>query len=275
MHYEFYLDVFFLENFVINDLILRMTEKGVKCRSSRSRHYLASAVGAAGACLPLLVPVWKMAVASLAYSLCMDLWMLRIDFGKRKEVISGAVPVFFLTSFLLGGIWQVLMRMLKGKAYVSLLTGYVLAGILQKCWRMKKGRQRFLYETIISRREKCVEAKGLLDSGNRLFFPGSMDPVVIVDRTLADALLEREELWELECMMRMETVPEGTGSFTYIPYHSIGMERGLMPVMMLKNISIKHGEQVWDTGKIAAAVSRVPVSQRGEYQVILHPQILE
>lgn len=276
MYYEFYLDVYFLENLMMNYLILCMTGRVTKCRRVQWRMAAAAALGAAGACAVAVLPVHRIALLSVMISLFTGIVMVVVSYGIHgRYSVTRMVTVFYFLALLMGGVWQLLMRYLHMAFPVSMLAGYAAVWIGVEAWQRTKSKTQFLYEVTITTGGRKVNIKGFLDSGNQLVMPVTGKPVQVVDFEVIRTLLSREETEELERMMRMETVGESTGRFTYIPYHSIGREQGIMPVMILDDVYIKHGESAWNTKKVAAAISKTAVSCRGEYQMILHPQIIE
>lgn len=276
MYYEFYLDVYFMENLMMNYLILHMTGRVTKCRCAWWRMAAAALMGAAGACGIAVLPVHRIVFFSIMISFFLGSAMVFISYGMHgRHTVMRTVTAFYFLALLFAGVWQFLMRYLHMAFPISMLTGYVIVRIGAGVWQRAKSKTQFLYDVVITTGGRTVRIKGFLDSGNQLVMPVTGKPVQVVDFEVIRRLLSREETEELERMIRMETTGESTGGFTYIPYHSIGKEQGIMPVMVLDEVYIKHGESAWNTKKIAAAISKTAVSSRGEYQMILHPQILE
>ncbi len=276
MYYEFYIDVYFLENLVMNYLILRMTGKAEKCACAVWRTIASSVLGAVCACAIAVAPVHRMAFLSVTLSFLYGVAMVAVSYGAYGwDTVMRTVTVFYLSALLLGAIWQLLERYLHMSFFAAMPVGYVGARAVFTVWQRRKNRAQYVYEVTITEKGKTVSVKGLMDSGNQLVMPGTGKPVQIVDFQVACALLSAKEIEELECMLRLRASGESSGRFTYIPYHSIGKERGILPVMTLDSVRIKHGESVWNTKKVAAAISKTAVSYGGEYQMILHPQIIE
>lgn len=276
MYYEFYLDIYFLENLMMNYLILRMTGWIAKCKCSAKRSWTASFLGAAGACAIAVLPVHKLVFLSVIISCCLGVVMVAVCYGlKERNTVIRTVSAFYLLAFFLGGIWQILMRYVKKGFVLPVLMGYGVAWGILKLWKSEKGRAEFLYDVTITIDGKAAHLKGLLDSGNQLVQPVTGKPVQVVDFEAICPLLDQEGKEELEALMKLDTTGGATGRFTYIPYHSIGKDQGILPVLILDTVRIKHGESAWSTKGIPVAVSRTAVSSRGEYQMILHPRILE
>lgn len=276
MYYEFYLDVYFLENLIMNYLILSMTGRVMKCRCARRKMAVSALLGAVGACAVAVLPVHRMVFLSVLLSFLLGGAMVLASYGIHGyHTAMRTIMVFYFLALLLAGVWQLLMHYLHMAFLCSMFAGYAIVWMGVEVWRRIKNKTQFLYDVTIAKGGRTVNIKGFLDSGNQLVMPVTGKPVQVVDLEAIGRLLSREEMEELERMIRMETTGESSGGFTYIPYHSIGREQGIMPVMILDEVYIKHGESAWNTKKVAAAISKTAVSGRGEYQMILHPQILE
>lgn len=276
VYYEFYPDLYFIENLLMNDMILRAAGQMINRKVPVKRNAAAAAAGALGSCAVMLLPVrYNPFLACLCSFLNGCVISVYAFSGKSKTQRIQIIRTFWMAALFLGGIWQCLIRITGIGFFVWILPGY---GIFTGVWHLIRNRDRkdrFLYDVFLVRRGREVRVRGLLDSGNQLVQPGSGRPVQIIERKAVEPLLDEQELAELEGMLHMRAEGNGTGVFTYIPYRSIGREHGIMPVLELDSLRIKHGESAWNTGKILAAVSENAVSSRGEYQMILHPQILE
>lgn len=276
MYYEFCLDVFFLENLMMNFFVLQMTGRVIRDRKSVWRRIFAAILGSTVACVIFLLPIRRHVFLSATLSFISGCAMAVIGCpeGKQKD-LKQMITVFWVMAFLLGGIWQCFMRILGVSFWYAMPAGYV---VLWGVWRFRDSQKRnrqYLCDVKITHNKREVQIKALLDSGNRLRQPGSGKPVHIIDASVLRELLKEDEILEMECMLKMECPEKTTATFSYIPFHTIGNDHGVMPMLVLETLHIKHGESAWDTTRIIAAVSKKTISSTGEYQMILHPQILE
>lgn len=276
MSYEFYLDLYFLENLIMNLLALHLAAETGNYRKRWRRLFASAAMGAAGACILVISPIHKSALSGALLSVALCFLMAYTAFrctdaGQRRRC-AGSVCVCML---LLGGTCQILSGWLSLPFAGAILTGYPAVLLLVRRWKAGRGQSQYLYEVCLQRAGKTLYLTGLLDSGNRLTQPGTSAPVHIIELAQAKRLLDAREEQELAKLLRYETEEETTGKFTYIPFRSIGKTQGVLPAFWLDSMEIKHGESAWSTNRVLAAVSDKAVSSAGEYQMILHPQILE
>ncbi len=276
MYYEFYLDVYFLEDLVMNCLVLSIAGQVQKVRASLWRIVLAGVLGALISCAAVVLPIHRSAVLTALCGLLSCPVMALAAFGRkgRCAFIQMSVSVACFALFL-GAIWQILRVEFSVPFAASVPGGYFLARLLWDAWRRMQSRTKYIYEVTLARGGRKIRLKGLLDSGNRLVQPGTLRPVHIADFEEMQKLLSEEETRELAGLLQLKAEQAASGKFTLIPFQSIGNGEGVLPAILLDGICIKHGESAWSTKGVLVAVSKTAVSSRGEYQMILHPHILE
>ena len=276
MYYEFYLDLYFLENLMMNFFVLQMTGHVTRSRKPVWKVMLIAAAASLAACVMILLPVHRHVFLSATLSFFSGCAMATAGCGNRNQKeTKHAVTVFWMLTFVMGGIWQFFIQILDMAFFCAIPAGYATVWMIWRFGNQKRKNRQYLCDVKITHHKREVQIKALLDSGNQLQQPGSGRPVHILDVSVVRQLLDEEELQELECMIRLESPKTGTGTFTYIPFRTIGNDHALMPMLVLETLHIKHGESAWNTKQNLAAVSKRTVSSAGEYQMILHPQILE
>ena len=276
MYYEIYLDVYFLENLMLHFLILQFVGIIQKENFSIARKLLASGIGAFGACMIIVLPIHKSRILSVACSILFCI-LTAYAAGKKRGSRSWRQTAFAfcILSLFLGSIWQILVTYLKIPFWAAAAAGYAAARLIWKYWQREKSGAKYIYDVTLRKGTDQIFLKGLLDSGNQLTEPVTDRPVHIVDYSEICRLLSEAEVQELDSFLDMEIGGKMRGNFVYVPYHSVGESRGVLPAMTLDSMEIKHGESAWSTKKVLVAVSRKAVSSGGKYQMILHPRILE
>lgn len=276
MFYKFYLDVFFLENLMMNFCVIQMTGHVLGHRK-KAWKVVATAFGASlMSCIMILLSVRRHVFLSAVFSFLIGCAMAKVGCGwKTKNEGKHTLTVFWTAALILGSMWQLMMQRMGMPFFLVIPVGY---GVVWGIWKFrdqKRKKREFFCDVQITYHRKTIAVRALLDSGNQLRQPGSGRPVHIIDRSVIKELLNESEFQELQCMLHMTMPEKPTGTFTYIPFRTLGSEHDLMPVFAVDTISIKHGEHVWNTKQTLTAVSKRNVSSSGEYQMILHPQILE
>lgn len=100
--------------------------------------------------------------------------------------------------------------------------------------------------------------RGLADSGNSLYEPYGERPVSILEKKKAGKLAGR--------------VPQE--KYYLVPYHSIGKKHGLLTAVELPKMEVEEGGQKRVFFKTVVALSDEVVTEKGNYQMILHPDFV-
>ena len=109
MIYEFYLDIYFLENLVMNYTVLRMITIIEKKYSSRIRCLLTAVSGSLAMCLMMILEVYKVQWMTAIVCMTVEAGMTLAAFVWQgwKKLMYRAV-IFRLLSLLAEGSWQIL-----------------------------------------------------------------------------------------------------------------------------------------------------------------------
>ena len=272
MIYEFYLDIYFLENLVLNYVILRMIAVLEKRRCSRIRCLITAAGGGGVMCLMMVFGIYKVQWQSGIWCMVVETAMAAASYSwcGWKKIMYRAV-IFRLLSLLAEGSWQILRDYFRMPFPYSMAAGLLLPFfILQKIQKTNQ-KEQFYYPVTIKLHGKKKRITALWDSGNQLKQPVTGQPVHIIDADVLQTLLTEKEAEELQRFLDLEIVPCPSGMFSFIPYQSIGKKHGVLPVLKLDAIQVEKEKETVDTQEVLTAVSRYAVSNTGEYQMILHP----
>ena len=104
-----------------------------------------------------------------------------------------------------------------------------------------------------------VRIKALVDTGNSLTDPISGAPVSVISRKTAACLKS--------CLSQEK--------FHAIPYRSVGKRRGILYAYELPEMAIEEAGYLLKREHVIVAVCDAGISERSEYQMILHPGLLE
>lgn len=258
MYYELYLDLFFLENFMIDSILLFAVNRVLKKGRPAFRIILGGAVGSMLTCILVLMPL-KSGYLILMSGIVISIIMILSVFGKMK------VRSFLKTCFLLygaaviaGGTVVVFRAFIRYAAvfYAAFLPGYL---IFVKLWEMagifQKNREKTLRVTLYT--EKGVlDVKALWDTGNELEDPFSGTPVNVIDPEIA-------EKWF--------PVPETERGFHMIPFRCAGGE-AVMNVFRIDRLCIHAEEDRWIDNPVIG-IGKEALSAKCEFEMILNPSI--
>lgn len=272
---EIYGEFFFLENFIANLLILLLTAKLWGRRPAKGPLLLGTfgaTIYAFGIFTPA-APFFYHPIIKVLFACIITRTVFR---DVKGDVFAKLVVTFFCAGFLLGGAVTALLYLtgtggtvygggfyMEKNSYGGILcciaAGYCFLRFFLNIFKERKAREETLVELTVKVGEKTKTLRGLVDTGNFLIEPIERLPVMIGEAEVVRELLPMD--WE-------------KGKIRIIPYSSIGKERGALLGVKADEITLLwKGEQIKNVEGVLAAYQG-KLSEDGEYQVIVHPQML-
>ena len=284
MRYEVYIDRLFFLHFGMNCLLLVLTDRLGDYRISRRRLLLTAACAAGGYLAVFLCPALGTegifarlpagARAAGAGKILLffgeSLGMLAFAFCQKSgRDLLRAAGLYGAGACLLGGTLSAVLGVCRafgkekaGPDTVVSILFLSLAAVLALCSLWKREcckRENPIWQVRLTEGGKTVEVTALADSGNCLADPCTGRPVCVADREVLEKLgiLEKPE------------------KFRVIPYHSVGKKRGLLQAAAVEEMRLYRAGQERVRKKVLIAVSQERLSSLGQWQMLLHPAILE
>jgi len=258
VYYEFYIDIFFLENMIMDLALLLLTGRILKCRIMWRRLLPGSFFGALGACMLILVPTGHVVLIFAFGYVILSFGMVKITFAalQKKTLIKGVMLLYGM-AFLSGGIFQTLFSQITLPVIFLGMLSVLFLTLLLKGYQSLKYKTQEVYDVTIALHGRCKRVKGLRDTGNHLKEPVTGKPVSIIGYDSIKELLDKDV------------------KMFYIPYHSIGKSSGILPGMTLDYISIERENGSQKIEHPVIAVSKEAVNYKGSYQIILNPCLVD
>ena len=284
MYYEFYLDVYFAENLVMNYVLLRMTNKLLECSATHVRSLLWAAVSAAAAAVSLIGLYGSGMISTLLVSVAANTLMVRFGckIKEGRHLIQG-ILLFYMGTACIGMVLSLLRRII-GREGISifLITAAVSYAFISLCiWgyeKMKVQRERYC-RVILCHDGNFKSVKGLYDTGNMLWDTTLQSYVSVIGLSLIKELFSEEIGRELEefCASRIPMSAELLRPLRphYISYRCVGCEGGLLPVIVLDYLCLERGDVQKVVAHPAIAIDRTCSSSLRSYQMILNPNLID
>ncbi len=261
MQYEVYLDVLFLENMMMDFLILLAVKKVFPCSATYGSLLAGSFTGSLLTCVILFFPcpVWsRYILLFFLVNSCMTVIGLKI---RTFHVFFKAWILLYLASCLLGGIMSCL-RLYFGKFFriTSFLFTLGICGFfllyhgllfLKKLWKS----QDHSYDVILTVNGKDFHLKAFLDSGNHLSDPLTGKPVHIISKNACQKISSQIS----------------PGRLRYIPYQTIQKTTGILPVFSIQKMKITGESEFWIHSPLIG-ISEQKNFGNGKYEMLLHPE---
>lgn len=259
MYYELYIDVLFLENFMMDSLLLLAVNRVLKCGRAYGRIFLGGALGSALTCLVIAVPfpaVVKLVFFHIVINSLMIIAGLKI--GSIVQFIKAFI-LLYLSAFIFGGILQMFRPYIH---YAGLFYGAAVLCffLFSKLWNAAAalfGRDRDILEVTVYTEQGGYLMRALWDTGNALTDPVTGEPVSILDPGLAGSMFGPVE------QMR---------GFRFIPYRCVGGE-SIMKVFRAEKMCVRRDGEIWVEAPLLG-ISENSLCENGDYQMILNPGVL-
>lgn len=291
-----YGDLFWLLNAAIDLILLYVAGRLAGCRTRPGRLALGAALGATyalGFLYPSLAPLYHpvLKAALPAGMLLAGYWPVAVRqflrlafwFAAGGAFVAGAASAFAglpLISPWAEDAWR------AGVPVWTLLLCLVLLAVCGRlAWsflRHRWTRDAFHLPVEIALGGRRVACTGLLDTGNHLEDPLTGAPVLVVELAAVGPLLPPglAEIYRREGHLVSEpavrALAEGSWNarFRLLPFSTLGQRHGLFLGFRPDGVTVTEGGQRRQVREVTVAVSPDRLSSAGEYQALIHPQLL-
>ena len=91
MHYELYIDVFFMENLIMDYFLLRLVNRLMKCSATHLRSLAAAAIGSGLACISIIFLRKYLLLNTILVSVAVTTFMVRFGckIKDKKRFLQG------------------------------------------------------------------------------------------------------------------------------------------------------------------------------------------
>lgn len=249
-----FIDVYFGYNFLIDLSVIFATGEILNKKSKWYRMILAALAGAIYSVLTLFLKENIPVKIILTYLIVAEI-MIILAFGKMDfRANVKAFLVMYGATFLLNGIMNLFNKnnsMLL--SIVIAVTCNSIIRLLAKLMLKEAGASKNLLKIIIKEGKCKVDVTALVDTGNNLFEPMTGKPVSIIEKTVAEKIINENS------------------RFTFIAFKSLGKENGLLKGVFCEYIEVngnRYNNQI-------VGIYNGKLSNDNMYHMILHPKLLE
>ena len=282
MHYRIYIDVVFCINFVMDYIVIAITDSIVKCSAkSKSyaikliRRFAAAFEGALWVCLIIMLglfhPLWNV----VTYAGICTLMVFTVSGRQKPIVILKAVAMLYLVTCALGGFIHILYyytalgflicnagaKMGMAKLWLVALGAIIVVPVIR--WGIsragrKMSAEKLLCTVTVENKGKSICGRALCDTGNSLTDPYNKEPVNVAQADCVAALIDDYA----EC------------GYHLIPYSAIGKENGLIPVVRFDRLTITDKEGKYTVERPLFALYSGKFAKEEDYRIIIHPKMM-
>lgn len=294
-----YLDIIFVENILMNYIILFATLiiLKVKNKGQQIRLFASSVIGSSYAIIVYLniIPIYSNIITKIILSIV----MIYVAFNPQnvKQLLKQLL-IFYLISFVFGGCAFALIYFIKPERVkmnngvfvgtypikVTLIAGIIAFIITQIAFKINKIRldsKNTFINIKIYYEEKILEVKALLDSGNMLKDPISGMPVIIIEKEILHKIIPEEILNYIENIVGGEDQKEKTEVKKYlskirmVPFMSIGKENGMLVGIRIDKVKIETEEINIEKNNVIAGIYNQKLTKDNKYNALIGLNLLE
>lgn len=289
----FYIDIIFVENIIMNYIILFATGLIIKKDIKHLKLFISSTIGATYAIMSYIsgLEIYTNQITKFLLSIV----MIYIAYNPTniKKMFKDIV-IFYLTSFCFGGAAYYLLYYISPQqikniggtltgsypikiAILGGILGFFILNIAFNIIKNKVDKTSIFYDIEVFYKEKSVKVKMLLDTGNLLVEPITSFPVIII---------EKEKMKEILSQKDLEIIGKGlVNNFDglsedlklrcrIIPFSSIGKNNGMIIGMKPDYIKIYDDENVKIIKKVIIGIYDKKISRNNKYSGLMGLELL-
>lgn len=287
-----YLDLIFLENFILNMIILYAVGIETKTKIKHLKTILASLIGSLYAIITFTIK--NKFVSSIMMKIILSIIMVYISFNSKnyKELIKKTL-FFYFTSFAFGGGALAVIYMVNTEK-ISIQNGiisgnytlftitfgvmiaFIVTLISFKLIKNKISKNDLIRNITIKINNKYIKVKAMIDTGNFLKEPITNIPVIVVEDKLLRNIIHKEILDNIERILGgdLDNISEKIkneymSKMRVIPFTSLGKQHGMLLGIKAQEVIIEENNETRKLNKVIIGLYNRKLNKKNEYQALI------
>ena len=288
-----YIDIVFLENLIMNSIIIYATSIILKIKPKLIRVVTSSAIGSIYA---IISYVTELSIyTSIISKGILAIVMVYIAFNPQNmKNMWKQLLIFYLTSFVFGGVALYLIYFIKPQdvfikngifvgdyalkaIFLGAIIAFIIIKISIKIVKTKINAKDMFCKIRIKLNGKEIETKAMIDTGNLAKEPITNTPVVIVESSLLEKVLPKEILNSIDNILagKLDGVKEEYISrLRCIPFSSLGKQNGMLLGIKADEIVVEKEEEKKISKNVIIGVYERSLTKRGEYRALIGLELI-
>ncbi len=289
----FYIDIIFIENMIMNYIILFATGLIIKNNIKHIKLILSSLIGTVYVIMSYISGLEIYANKIIKFLLSIVMIYIAFKPTNIKKMFKNII-IFYLTSFCFGGAAYYLLYYISPqqiKNMNGILTGSypikiaILGGILGffiinigfKIIKNRIDKNSIFYDAEIGYKEKSIRLRVILDTGNLLLEPITSTPVMIIEAEKMKELLGEENIQIISS--GLENSFQGLSEelklrCRILPFSSVGKNNGMMIGFKPDYIKLYHDTEEETVKKAIIGICDNKLSKSGNYSGLIGLELL-
>lgn len=287
-----YVDVLFLENFILNFIILNATGLISKSKIKFLKLVFGSLIGAVYVIMYYYMR--SKIYSNLIIKVILSLVVLYVAYTPKhfKEMLK-IVVFFYLTSFAFGGAALGAIYVMDSQKITiqngvimgdytlkTIFLGVVIAFAIVICAfklvKAKFSRKDLFCDIVIKINQEEIKTNAMLDTGNLLKEPITNIPVVVVEHTLLEGVVPKEILDNVENILGgdLSQISENIKNeymsrLKVIPFTSLGKQNGMLLGLKADEVIVEEDENIKSVDKVIIGIYSKKLSKKSEYKALV------
>lgn len=297
---DVYIDILFLENVVINYLILMVTARFSKSQVSSLRLLAGAAVGAVYVVILVLFPGMQVYNSILA-KIALGFLIIGVAFTPVKlKTFIKVLAIFLISTFIFAGAAFAFLYMNQSGGFVqngivylfwqskwtllffSIMAVAIIIKVFWEVIQVRLTRDKLLLPLIITFEKKTIGMEALVDTGNSLHDPLTNMPVVVVEFKVIKELLppdiklifEQSKENDLASVTDIVSKSAWFSRFRLIPFTSLGKENGMLLGFKPDYIEIGKDSEKKGVSEVIVGIYNRALSKNEKYNALLSPELI-
>ena len=292
-----YIDVVFIENLIMNYIILFATSIIIKIKVKHIRLILASILGAIYSIIAYM-SILEM-YSSVILKIILSVIIVYIAYNPQNvKNMWKYLVIFYMTSFVFGGAAFALIYIVKPQDILmknglflgtyplkTIILGTIVEFVvIVTSFKLVKSKisKKDMFCTIkININKVEIETKAMIDTGNLLKEPISNTPVIVVEHTLLYDCMPKEILNNLENILGgdFENISEEVknkyiSKLKVIPFSSLGKQNGMLIGIKPEEVTVINDENENKINNVIIGIYNKSLTKRGEYRALIGIELL-
>lgn len=287
-----YIDVVFLENLVMNSIILVASGIILKKKMKWIRIILASSLGAIYTIIGY-ISVLEI-YSNLILKVILSILIIYIAFNPQTvKQLWKDLLIFYLTSFVFGGVAFALIYVVKPQdilmknglflgtyplktVLLAAIVAFIIIIAAFAIVKTKFSKKDMFCDVEVELNNKIIKTRAMIDTGNLLKEPITNTPVIVLEHTLLYECVPKEILDNLESILGGELVKipeevrnEYISKLKLIPFVSLGKQNGMLVGIKADSLKIIQDDQEKENKNVIVGIYNKSLTKRGEYRALV------
>lgn len=287
-----YIDVVFLENLILNIIILYATSLIAKINLKIIRTLISASIGSIYAIMYYIFQIGL--YSNIIFKFVLSVIMIYVAFNPKEfKTLLKVLILFYLTSFVFGGaslsvIYLVNAQriniqngMIIGKytmntIFTGIIIAFIVIVIAFKIIKSKISKNDLFCDIRFKINNKEIKTKAMLDTGNLLKEPITNIPVVVVEHKLLYDVIPNEILDNIENILGgdLEDISDEVKSdyiskLKVIPFTSLGKQNGILLGIKADELIVEEMNSEKKIDKVIIGIYNKELSKKRTYSALI------